>query len=404
MLCTEPLSSKEYHDYGFCYLEKYFEIQIWVSPVNERAISKNPHKYNGSNVHQTRYFFQIEWMIRNNDQCLFVMAENARNYYRKLMIKYHCRYFFILSIGSSCPVDSTHEIRDRNMRDRENFIDRAKRRLSGGYRWMIWAVRNKIVDGGKIIELENSSNPPKWIFSSSVMIDGAITKYEKTQVIYVPSVDYNRYIEIKKDDENEPVNYIDYKYILFVDSGLGFKMRGLMPKDYTDCMYEKEYRKKHFEAIEKTFSVLEKHYGFPVVIAAHPNIDYEGYNYGGRKMVVGDNTAMLVKHSIFCVYRFTSVSMSYAILYNKPILFLYDDISKMSWNWNYTIAPMMKELNIKGCDMSNDCDRRKPWSCIDNIGKHERKEYFDRYIGFGKCIDKTIGEIIEEAILEELEK
>lgn len=396
MLLNEFPSLKLYRDYGFFYLEKQFEIQIWVSPTFDTLIQDTNYAvgaYKGSNVHQASSFSQIEHMVKKESKEIFALEESARNYYRKLMVKYECKYYLISSNGCSLPVDRKYEPTDRNMTEGESSIDKVKRWASYGYRWMIRAVKIKIADCGEIINMTVCPNPPKWIFYSHKTIDGV--NPQKTCMVYVPSVDYNHYNEIKRT-EMKPN---DEKYIVFVDSGLGFKTRGLLPRDYTDPIYEEENRRKHFEAIENVLSLLEEYYGIPVVIAAHPHIVYGGYTYGNRKMIVGD-TATLVKYSDLCVFRDATASMSYAVMYGKRILLLYDNISKIGVGWNWLIIPMMSALNIKGCNMDKDCERKKPWDCVETIGDNERRAYFDKYIGFGQYTDKTIGEIIEETILE----
>lgn len=393
-------SLRLYGEYGFFYLEKHFEIQIWVRPdifaESEVETDYAIGPYKGSNVHQASSFSQIEHVVKKEKKEIFALEEGASNYYRKLMMKYECKYYLISSIETSYPIDRNYlkyMLTDRNMIEGENFIDKFKRWASYGYKWMIWAMKSKIADSGEIIKMTTCSNSPKWIFYSHKTIDGV--NPQKTRLVYVPSIDYNHYNELKRKE----IKTNDEKYILFVDGGLGFKVRSLLPRGYTDIMYEEKSRKKHFEAIENVFSLLEEHYGIPVVIAAHPYFVYGGYTYGNRKMIIGD-TARLAKYSDLCVFRFPSTSISYAVMYDKRILYLFDDISKMSVGWNVVETPVMNELNIKGCNMDKDCERKRPWDCVEKIGNKERRSYFDKYIGFGQYTDKTIGEIIEDTILE----
>ncbi len=399
MLLDEFPSLRLYGEYGFFYLEKQFEIQIWVRPTIDmfakRAVETDYAigPYKGSNVYQASSFSEIEHVVKKEKKEIFALEEGASNYYRKLMMKYECTYYLLSSIGTGSPLDVNYIRTDRDERESESSIGRFKRWFSYGCRWMIWAMKNKIADSGEIIKMTMCSNPPRWIFYSHKTIDEV--NPQKTRMVYVPSIDYNHYNIIKR----KKIKPSDGKYIVFIDSGRGFPSRGLRDSRYTDILFEAEHRKKHFEAIENVLSLLEEYYGVPVVIAAHPQLVYGGYTYGNRKMIIG-NTAMLVKYSEFCVFRSPSLSTSYAVLYDKKILYLYDNIIKMSEVWNMMAMPIMRELNIKGCNMDRDCERKKPWECVEKIGDNERRAYFDKYIAFGQYTDKTIGEIIEDTILE----
>lgn len=79
----------------------------------------------------------------------------------------------------------------------------------------------------------------------------------------------------------------------------------------------------YFSEINEFFSLIEEKYGIDIIVAAHPKAKYGGNEFNGRE-IIHEMTPYLVKNAEFCIYHF-STSISYAILENKPSLFIYTD-------------------------------------------------------------------------------
>lgn len=109
---------------------------------------------------------------------------------------------------------------------------------------------------------------------------------------------------------------IEEDYIVFLDQYLpmhqDFKLMGI--KTVTE--------EKYFSEINKLFDLIEKEYNMKVVIAAHPKaMLYKEQNYFNNRDVYFGETNRLTKHSSLVLLH-DSTSISFAIIYNKPILFI----------------------------------------------------------------------------------
>ena len=138
-----------------------------------------------------------------------------------------------------------------------------------------------------------------------------------TDIIKAHALDYDRYLE-----ENNKMQDVDIKknYALLLDEDQPFHPDYLWHNIEPYCDPEKYY----FE-INRFFKCFEQKAGMLVVIAANPRVDYQkrGNPFDSRKIVVG-NTIHYVKHAdtIFC---HMSTAKNFAVLYNKPIVFLDSD-------------------------------------------------------------------------------
>ena len=108
-------------------------------------------------------------------------------------------------------------------------------------------------------------------------------------------------------------------YIVFLDIMLpyhpDFKMWGI--QSVSSDVY--------FHKMNSFFSLLEKEMKMPVVIAAHPKSNYTD-EYGGRK-TFRNKTAELIVHSNL-VLTHGSFSISFALMAEKPLVYLYFDAFK----------------------------------------------------------------------------
>lgn len=82
---------------------------------------------------------------------------------------------------------------------------------------------------------------------------------------------------------------------------------------------------EYYPLLRKFFDLLEEKHGMRIVVAAHPRSLYEKLPdyFGGRPVIMGD-TVNLVRRSRFVIAH-QSASTSYAILFNKPLVFVTTD-------------------------------------------------------------------------------
>lgn len=128
------------------------------------------------------------------------------------------------------------------------------------------------------------------------------------------------------------INYFDYDDVLahegearLVEGRYGVFLDDNLPHHPDVGMFGAEPidPAPYYAALEKFFERLEKKFGLEMVIAAHPKSDYREGAFGGRKLFRGA-TRRLAAHAEFAVTT-ASTSISYPVLYRKPIFFVHTD-------------------------------------------------------------------------------
>lgn len=142
---------------------------------------------------------------------------------------------------------------------------------------------------------------------------GAISESElsKAEVIKVNSDDYDNALLLKGS-----IPIIDTDYILFLDEYLPlhpdtllFKIRNVSAEQY-------------YPQLNKYFDLVEKQFGIPVVIAAHPKgYRYKGENFFNSRKVIFGKVSELTEHAYF-VLAHDSTSINYPIAFGKKLHFI----------------------------------------------------------------------------------
>ncbi len=126
------------------------------------------------------------------------------------------------------------------------------------------------------------------------------------------SGDYEALVKNKKTDIKE-------SYFLFLDQYIPYhndnRIIGRMPIEAG----------QYFKSLNEFFDKIEKQYGIPVIIAAHPSAKrYETMNpFDGRKFIF-NKTMELAADSKAIITHFTT-AISSAVVYNKPAILLSSD-------------------------------------------------------------------------------
>lgn len=149
----------------------------------------------------------------------------------------------------------------------------------------------------------------------------ALSYRSPCNVIKAHSMDY----EIAKGTGIEQA--LPYPYAVYLDEGI------VSHPDYGHLGLKPPTTPTRFlPALNRFFTGLEAASGIPVVIAAHPRVGGCGdsHPYGDRKLIAGQ-TANLVRGAKL-VLAHASTSISFAVIWNKPIAFLTsDDIDEEKW-------------------------------------------------------------------------
>lgn len=82
------------------------------------------------------------------------------------------------------------------------------------------------------------------------------------------------------------------------------------------------FAQTHFSKLNRYFEAIEKTYNCPIVIAAHPLSQYTSNPFNGREIQYGVTDKLISECEGVIMHN--SGSITYVILNNKPVVFLYD--------------------------------------------------------------------------------
>ncbi len=149
---------------------------------------------------------------------------------------------------------------------------------------------------------------------------------ESTKMIWAHSLDYDLYLDYLHGKLSLP-SISEKRYITFLDEFTPFHpdfylSTPSLPNPFFDDPL------KYYEIINKFLSLFEEKTKTNVVIAAHPRSQYENMPnmYNGRTVIKGKTIELIAKSEAILTHASTAVS--FAVFFNKPIIFLTSDRMK----------------------------------------------------------------------------
>ena len=212
----------------------------------------------------------------------------------------------------------------------------------------------------------------------------------KTKVIHAHSYDYNNYLSNYKKTKlgfKKPYAvFLDQYLPLHPDAPIFF---GVKPR----CTPE-----KYYPALNNFFNIFEKNYNMKVIVCAHPKSDYENNsNYLYGRKFIKNKTINLVKNCDI-VFAHCSTTISYAVLYQKPLVFLLSNEYIRSFD-NYTPSVIAKKLNSPNFNIDDKNNNSKMQNIkLFKIDKKKYKIYKDDYIKYPSQSHKKFWEIFNEKV------
>jgi len=172
------------------------------------------------------------------------------------------------------------------------------------------------------------------VFTAGQLTRDAFKDHGK--VVNINYVDYD-YYQLSK---NKPERIVSGDYCVFLDEGCVhnpnvkiLKMEELDPDRF-------------YGVLNRFFDVIEKKFRLKIVIAAHPGINYDRSIFEGRETYEG-KTCELVKDCKFVISQ-SSTSTSFAVLYKKPIIFIYTDEYALKRKTSFrTLEFLSNKLGLK---------------------------------------------------------
>jgi len=232
--------------------------------------------------------------------------------------------------------------------------------------------------------------PHKWkglVFTFYKMISPRSFFFsDSKQIIPAHSFDYDIYMELK-DTQQKTIG----QYAVFIDQ---------------DFIYHPNFeflKIKHFVTEANYYSALEAFFldyelktGIPVVVAVHPRSRYDlhPHLYKGRTLNKG-KTAELIRDSKLVLLH-TSTALSYAVLWNKPFIFLTtNELNSSSYTFN--ALKIFGQLFSKELLNMNDYDDKELFRQINEpISEANYRNYIDQFIRYPASSEHSFWKIYSD--------
>lgn len=295
------LSAKLARDYYYIdhLIAKGVAVEYWdvVSLVREEFVE--PTAKSTDYLHTIRTYSELETMLRlpENRAAVYVMAVNyfgdSAKIFR-LMNKHDCTMVKIewchVSVGR-----------------KQNW-----RKIASVFSNPSW-VAKKVLSNIKAITYRKLKLVKPFDIAFAAGQELITKNLYANKVVPINAPDYDQY----RKTESKIERFVDGRYAVFLDEFLpqhsDYQMYGLQPPSPTD----------YYASIDRFFHLLETNHGFKVIIAAHPKAHYSTNPFHSREIHYG-RTNELVGNAEFVITHH-SASIFYAVLYAKPIIFIYTD-------------------------------------------------------------------------------
>ena len=284
-------------------IKKYFNVYVFdftkvFNPKLYKIVKKKKIKF--KNLYEISSFENFEKLFLSN---YFVTTINHISNY-ELMLKIND--FFLAN-----KLSLTHIQNHYVLQVKKNFFQKIynlffsfldKKRLVGKLRYLNFKHKNNF-------HLSN-------IFISGLkgLNDSAIGN--QTKVIRAHSREYDYHLKCRSIKKNKNFKF---NYSVFLDQYLPFHTDALIFKKFNT----KVTKEKYYPALNEFFSKFEKHNNTKILIASHPKANYSEFKenvWYGRKFY-SNKTYELIKNAEYVLCH-QSTSLSYAIILNKPLIFL----------------------------------------------------------------------------------
>jgi hypothetical protein len=364
ILTYQPVTKKNRIDFFIDkFIEKGFLIEFWVltNIFHPELINKTDFKE--EDTYQLNSWTELENQLRNENVISTVFFPHITYEWKvvrlfRILTKYKCKTFFIARGMLAFP-NVEKPLLFRIILKLNIFFNIHTVRL---YLNNLRAFLLKKMNYVKNYDIVFSAGKLGYM---TLGIGHAI-EYKRSKIVRINSSDYDQYQKILKDDGNH-VN--ETSYCVFLDEYLpyhpDFKIMGLntvLPEPY-------------YKSLNQFFSRVESLYNVKVIVAGHPKAQYSINPFDGRDICFFE-TAKLVRGASL-VLAHMSTSVSFAVLFNKPVLFFFNNeiqraFGKARVDIIKHIAYVLSSQAVN-VDNLNDCKLKQ----VKNLSRVNSEKYDD---------------------------
>lgn len=154
--------------------------------------------------------------------------------------------------------------------------------------------------------------------------------------------DYDDFLTTDSEPDLEDLEYEKKQYYVFLDNYMPYNPDFIVRNE---PLIDAE---KYYKALNNFFDQLEKLLSIEVIIAVHPKSKYETSPFDNRVMIQ-KNTKKLIQYSQGVLTHY-STAANFAVLYNKPVIFIYtDEIASFYQNSYYQWIVYYSKLLSSQC-------------------------------------------------------
>ena len=192
-------------------------------------------------------------------------------------------------------------------------------------------------------------------------------KYSRiSKVLYINTHDNDKFLSLTNSE-----TLIKGNYAVFHDEDF------VSHPDLTVFGHKTIDSERYYTLINSFFSKIERQFNLEVIIAASPKSVYDINPFNNRKILYG-KTAHLVK---FCNLSLVvaSVSVSFAVLYKKPIIFFSTNDIANNYG-SYDVAPQFFAETLGSTYYRLDDIRKKDNLKVETVDNQRYNDYKFKYI------------------------
>jgi len=380
LIPPSPFKKRDYDRYGIKTLKKYFNVSImdlspWVYPQTWKSSLNDVYRTDG----------YIE--INNKDDLLgFILnlncpividriQKNKKTNWVRTLLENKQSLFVDLKLGDLPYTNYDFLTKSKNL---FKHIKKPKILLE------------------RLVNYLEEKYYEKKVYGPNVTIFGGLNSLNKSEVknkILSHSLDYETYLNLQeKRINNEDV------YAVFLDVNLPKHPEYKIAIRPTPVDFSRYY--KQLGIFFKKFEMITK---IPVHFSAHPRTSDKDLGsiktlLPGIRCTIG-KSAELVRDSK-AVLTHCSTSISYAVLFKKPIFFLTSDELKKSWYHESWITPLEIFFKSRAMNIDMKIDEELVIQYLSSINKEVYKKYKDNYLKIPNSSDEPIWENFSKYILK----
>lgn len=301
-------SKRDYQRMGIDILQKKFKVEVFdftnlFSPNFYKTSEENTYRYENyyemksleeayRSIETRKVFLAIDWLgVSDNSVKLreFLRTKKIKLlFYQNGLVPNIKRTFY----------EKCHKAFFLFFKDNKKFF---------------LTLKSKIFS--KLLLRKNLSNAPQEKFSYDyIIVSGkkGLRNIKSKKIIEAHGMNYETFLNSKNKKDIDKKNYA-----VFLDQYLPYHPGASYSNQKPKCTKE-----KYYPSLNNFFSELEKIYSLKVIVCAHPRSRWDlKPDHFEKREIINNKTVELVKNSKIVIAH-TSTSISYAVLFKKPLLFL----------------------------------------------------------------------------------